>query len=78
MTIPQSFCWTQCCHIVLAASRSVTVKGPVGDLAVRILDRKRLQRTDTCSEALKEENLLASMLKANMHTLSLNPSFSCL
>ena len=46
---------------------------PVGDLALRILDRKRQQRTDTCSEAAKEETLLASMLKGNMQTLPLNP-----
>ena len=49
--------------------------GPVGDLALRILDRKRPQRTDTCSKSSKEENLLASMLKGNMQTLPLNSSF---
>ena len=51
--------------------------GPVGDLALRILDRIRQQRTDTCSKASKEENLLASMLKVNMQTLPFNPSFFC-
>ena len=78
MTIPQSFCWTLHSHLVLATHRSVTVMGPVGDLALRILDRKRQQRTDTCSKASKEENLLASMQTGNMQTLPLNPSFFCL
>ena len=78
MTIPQSFCWALRSHLVLATRRSVTVMGPVGDLALRILDRKRQQRTDTCSKASKEESLLASMLKGNMQTMPLNPSFFCL
>ena len=78
MTIPQSFCGTYRSHFVLAPRRSVTVTGPVGDLALRILDRKRQQRTDACSEASKAENVLASMLKANMQTLPLNPRFICL
>ena len=66
MTIPQSFCWTLHSHFVLATRRSVTVMGPIGDLALRILDTKRQQRTNTCSKASKEENLLTSILKANM------------
>ena len=75
MTIPQSFCWTLRSPLVLATRRSVTVMGPAGELALRILDRKRQQRTDTGSKASKEENLLASMQKGNMQTLPLNPSF---
>ena len=75
MTIPLSFCWTLRSHFVLATRRSATVMGPVGNLALRILDRKRQQRTNTCSKASKEETLLASMLKGNMRTLPLNPSF---
>ena len=78
MTIPLSFYLALRSHLVLATRRSVTVMGPVGDLALRILDRKRQQRTDTCSKASKEESLLASMLNANMQSLPLNPSFFCL
>ena len=75
MTILQSFCWTLRSHFVLATRRSATVMGPIGDLALRILDRKRQQRTYTCSKVSKEETLLVSMLKGNMRTLPLNPSF---